>query len=158
AKAIDPSGWNWKDKAPQLAQLMAGGKSSDELKLWLGKVRSNTSLLAQQTDASGSVDFAALPGLQTFQQISAAVAQATQQVAPSAAASTSSVSASTNSSVSSVPAPQGSQSVALPGGTSNSFSQPGTQGTAAKGPSIYQQLLAPLVQQATAQLTTALVT
>jgi hypothetical protein len=158
AKAIDPSGWNWKDKAPQLAQLMAGAKSSDELKWWLAKVRSNTSLLAQQTDASGTLDFAALTGLQTFQQISAAVAQASQQLAPSAAASSSSVGAPMNLNAVSAPAPQGSQSLALPAGTANSFSQPATQGTATKGPSVYQQLLAPLVQQATAQLTTALVT
>src|SRR5262249_15585814 len=150
AKPVDPSGWNWKDKAPQLAQLMAGGKSSDELKWWLAKVRSNTSLLAPQTDASGAADFAAQPGLQTFQQISAAVAQASQQVQPAATAST-------NSNVVGAPAPQGNQSAALPG-AANTFSQPGTQGTATKGPSLYQQLLAPLVQQATAQLTTALVT
>jgi hypothetical protein len=139
----DPSQWNWAEKTSQLARMLSGGKSSAELKWWMSKVRGNMALLAPQSDASGGTDFVPLPAFQAFQQISTALAQARENIAAT-------------------PAPgvsrgkkRGKKAAAYNDGMP---AAPVTQVSGSASPSPYQQLLMTLVQQATTQLTTALIT
>ncbi|HEY6968743.1 MAG TPA: hypothetical protein VJA94_06050 [Candidatus Angelobacter sp.] len=156
----DPSHWNWKEKSSQLARMLSGGKASAELKWWLSKVRGNMALIAPPSHPSGAMDFTPLTALQTFQQISAAVAQARQGLASPTTA------AGDNQAPAVAPDAQINQGFA-----SNAFSAgygapgsgatpagPSTQVSGSSASSAYQQFLMALVQQTSTQLTTALVT
>ena len=161
----DPSQWKWKEKAPQLARMLSGGKSSAALKWWLAKVRGNMALLAWQPDASGGTEFMPLPGLQAFQQISTALAPARQTAAssttaPGVAGSGNETSAGVGDSQASQAAASNvsSASVGAPTYNQTTPSVPATEASGSASPSAYKQLMMTLAQQATTQLTTALVT
>ena len=161
----DPSQWKWKEKAPQLARMLSGGKSSAELKWWLAKVRGNMALLAPQPDASGGMDYIPLPALQAFEEIATALAQARQNLA--SPTTPPGVVSSANQTWADVADTQTSQaatsnvSSASPTAPAYNEATPGAPATQVSGsasPSPYKQLMMTLAQQATTQLTSALVT
>jgi hypothetical protein len=83
AGSIDPTRWNWSDKAKQLSAMWSQGVSSEEMSWWLSKVQDSMGLVAVQ-GSGASLNITVLPAAQAFQEISSTLAQATQatQVSP----------------------------------------------------------------------------
>src|SRR5262249_34342394 len=81
---INPSQWNWTEKAEALAQMWSQGRAPEDLKWWIGKVESNTGLLALNSGASGPNNYVALPGLQPLRQFRPTSAQPAQTFRPPA--------------------------------------------------------------------------
>ena len=156
----DPSQWNWKEKAQQLAEMWSGGKPSEDLKWWLSRIDSNMGLLSAPSDASPGGNFVPLPSLQAIQQVSTTFARAAQNIAlPASSPMT------TGNPVATTSSPTGmaisNPSTAPPGYPVAAYAQtspvPGSQTPGTSSPSPYQQLLLTLVQQVTPQITSALI-
>src|SRR5262249_25500774 len=161
---INPSQWNWTEKAEALAKMGSQGRAPEDLKWWIGKVESNTGLLALNSGASGPNNYIALPGLQTLQQISTTFAQAAQNFTPPAgglpAPAPGDQTATATSAPAAAAAPLASLTPTDPSAQAGAtaYSAPGAQVAGSASPSGYQQMLSTLVQQVTLQITNAMVT